>query len=308
MAFFSTPSSLDGLHLRIRSAYERLSSPANHTGTFVIPAVLIWLVVSGEKQIEKQGVRYVLRRGDIVVFSPQDTISFDWTVEPFHFLTVAFHAEVGAFHLPRFLSIPFHNPFPDRQEQTLLRLTGKWKALIEQLESLEKSLNHSGVHLNSEGSGGMGSVPTPLNTRQSIRYMRVHAYLMDLISEILDVLGDSMPAHPVPVDPRIQEICLYVQNHLSEPLHPSALAKRAFVSAGHFRYLFRETFGVSPSDYIRQARIQKAQEMLQSSTLSVKSIAEATGFSDYRKLIRVFKKENGMSPTEYRKRVRQLDN
>ncbi|MDF2721996.1 MAG: hypothetical protein K0Q59_1671 [Paenibacillus sp.] len=307
MAFYTIPSSMDGWYLRIRSAYERESSPENHIGTYVIPATLIWMIVSGEKQIEKQGVRYVLKRGDIVVLSPQDQISFDWAAEPFQFFSVAFHATVGALHLPRYLSIPFHASIREHRDETIARLAGIWRQLIEELDLLEQSVNLSRKLSNAEGGGRPRNVPMLLTTKQSVGYMRVHSYLMHLLSEILDAIG-GMPAQPVPVDPRIEDICLYVHNHLSEPLHPSALAKRAFVSAGHFRYLFRETFGVSPSDYIRQARIQKAQEMLQSSTLSVKSIAEATGFADYRKLIRVFKQENGISPTEFRKKVRRLDN
>lgn len=294
---------MDGFQLRIRSAYERLASPENHTGTFVIPSTIIWMVLSGEKEIERQGERYILKRGDIVVFSPQDKISFGRSVEPFHFFTVAFHAMVGAFHLPRLLSVPFRVQIPTNRDETLVRLMDKWRLLIEQMDVFVDVVNASG------GQTAIVSDPIPvlLDTLQSIRYMRVHAQLMDLIADLLDSVGERMPSHPISTDPRIQEICLYVQNHLSEPLHSAALAKRAFVSEGHFRHLFRETFGVSPSDYIRQARIQRAQEMLQSSTLSIKSIAEATGFSDYRKLIRVFKKENGMSPTEYRRKVRQLE-
>lgn len=308
MPIYSRASSMDGLQLRIRSVYERHSSPENHTGTFVIPATIIWMVVSGEKQIERQGVRYVLKRGDLVVFSPQDIISFGWTTEPFHFFTIAFHASVGAFHLPRLLSIPFRTEIVENQEETLRRLTSKWRELIHQLDVFVEKVNHPGPDPAST-SPGPDHIPAQLNTVQSIRYMRVHAHLTDLISEVLEVLGetDTMPAHPIPIDQRVQDICLYVQNHLTDELTSSALAKRAFVSEGHFRYLFRETLGISPSDYIRHVRIQKAQELLQSSSLSIKCIADATGFADYRKFSRVFKKENGMSPMDYRRKVSQLE-
>lgn len=303
MSFYSRPSSMDGFQLRIRSAYERLGSPDNHTGTFVMPSTIVWMVVSGEKEIEKEGVRYLLKEGDIVVFSPQDKITFGRSVEPFHFFTVAFHATVGAFHLPRLLSIPFRIRIPAEDRETLQRLTDKWRSLVRQMNIFVNSVNESGV----PPAAGTDHLPSLLNTDQSIGYMRVHTQLMDLLAELLEHARSQLPAQPLTTDTRIQEICMYVHNHLSEPLHTSDLAKRAYVSEGHFRHLFREAFGVSPSDYIRRARIQRAQEMLHYSSLSIQSISEATGFPNYRSLIRVFKQVNGTSPAEYRKKVRQLE-
>lgn len=308
MPFYDRANSMDGLHLRIRSAYERHSSPENHTGAFVIPSTIIWLVVSGEKQIERHGVRYILKRGDIVVFTPQDIIQFGWTREPFRFFSIAFHATVGAFHLTRLLSIPFFAEGKANSEPTMSRLAGKWEDLIKQMDEFLLLVNRSEPESASGSSVGSGPVvPTRLNTKQAIGHIRIHAYLMDLLSEVLEVLGNSVPAQPIPVDPRVQEICLYVQNHLADPLTSSALAQQLFVSEGHFRYLFRAALGISPSDYIRQIRIQKAQELLQTSLLSIKCIAEETGFSDYRKFSRIFKQEKGMSPMEFRRKVTQLD-
>ena len=72
----------------------------------------------------------------------------------------------------------------------------------------------------------------------------------------------------------------------------------AYVSRTFARYFDDLSFG----EYIRKQRIEKALHLLETSTYSLTEIAYLTGFSDQSHFTRIFKKQTGRNPSEYRKR------
>lgn len=72
-------------------------------------------------------------------------------------------------------------------------------------------------------------------------------------------------------------------------------------SEAHFRKLFRESFGVSMSEYLLELRIDCAKNLLGNGDNTVAFAAELSGFSDVRYFSRMFKKYTGMTPREYKK-------
>lgn len=58
--------------------------------------------------------------------------------------------------------------------------------------------------------------------------------------------------------------------------------------------------GMSPTDFVRNLRVKRASEMIRQSKMTISEISIAVGFSDQRYFSRVFKKEMGMTPSEYR--------
>ena len=71
----------------------------------------------------------------------------------------------------------------------------------------------------------------------------------------------------------------------------------------HLRELFRMQYEVSPMEYLQEIRLSKSKEMLRyQSQLSLKEISDLVGFNDSLYFSKVFRKANGMSPSEYRKK------
>lgn len=79
------------------------------------------------------------------------------------------------------------------------------------------------------------------------------------------------------------------------------LSQMCNMSEGGFRRLFREYMGKSPSRYILGIKTEAAKKMLENSNESVENIAEMLGFETSAYFCRVFKKETGFTPSEYRK-------
>lgn len=79
-------------------------------------------------------------------------------------------------------------------------------------------------------------------------------------------------------------------------------AKEHKLNYSRFIDNFTKTTGVSPRQYIIQTRMQKAMELLNSTTLSIQDISEIIGYDNPLYFSRLFKKTHGMSPSEYRAR------
>jgi len=76
-------------------------------------------------------------------------------------------------------------------------------------------------------------------------------------------------------------------------------------SYGHLARLFRRTYGVTPLAYVNAQRIQRARRLLRDTALSVSEIAHRTGFDEISGFSRLFRKQTGMSPREFRRQARK---
>jgi AraC-like DNA-binding protein len=87
-------------------------------------------------------------------------------------------------------------------------------------------------------------------------------------------------------------------------LDVSALARRAHVSIAHFSRTFKETFGETPHQYLQTRRIERAQELLRLSDLSVSEVCLAVGYTSVGSFSATFKRTVGAAPSVWREQVR----
>lgn len=103
--------------------------------------------------------------------------------------------------------------------------------------------------------------------------------------------------------PVIEQIITEIQEHYTENITLTELAKKYGISVGYLSSLIKENVGLSYSGYVTARRIQKAKELLEDERLSMEQIAEQTGFRDHFYFIKVFKKHTGITPGKYRKHM-----
>ena len=99
---------------------------------------------------------------------------------------------------------------------------------------------------------------------------------------------------------RLISVLEYIEANLDAPLERKSLAELSYLSVSRFAVLFRTVLGVSPADYVREARLQRGQSLLLSTTLTVVEIAKQCGFKSEFHFSRLFKTRFGSSPTRYR--------
>lgn len=100
---------------------------------------------------------------------------------------------------------------------------------------------------------------------------------------------------------RAETILYYIYNHYHEKITSEILARLCYMNESHFCRFFKKNFGKAPLSYINEYRIEKACDLLLSTTKSITEIALSTGFEDINYFSRTFKKVKGISPTQFRR-------
>ncbi|MCV9385848.1 AraC family transcriptional regulator [Reichenbachiella ulvae] len=91
----------------------------------------------------------------------------------------------------------------------------------------------------------------------------------------------------------------YIKNNLRTKIDMNKLADQACMSRASFFKKFKETMGITPSQYIQKARIHLAQEHLKAGSTSISKACYASGFENLSHFTKSFKQEVGMTPKEW---------
>ncbi len=103
------------------------------------------------------------------------------------------------------------------------------------------------------------------------------------------------------LNPITLNIISFIQNHYAEKLTLNYICTSVSYSDTYCDAVFKKDVGSSVINYLIDYRIQKAKEMLVENVLSLKEIAEQTGFEDYNYFSRQFKIKTSHSPLRFRK-------
>ena len=130
------------------------------------------------------------------------------------------------------------------------------------------------------------------------------ANIILMLSKILSVVRNQEFAGKS-IERKIRKACLYFRENLNTSVNIEKLSADMNVGYSYFRQMFRKYTGISPSQYHLSLRIQKARDLLVSTDLTFKEIANDLGFESYFYFSRIFKDKMGKSPMEFRKNHRQ---
>lgn len=103
---------------------------------------------------------------------------------------------------------------------------------------------------------------------------------------------------------RMKHMLQYIEEHYTEELTVSMIADSVSVSESACQRCFRQMTGTTPIRYVRQFRIQKAQELLLDTEMHSNEVGSECGFSDFSYFTKSFREQTGYTPAEYRKAFR----
>mgnify|MGYP001308178211 FL=1 len=95
----------------------------------------------------------------------------------------------------------------------------------------------------------------------------------------------------------------YISDNLKENINLKDTAAKFNLSPYYFSRTFKKVFGCNFSEYLNLVRIDEAKKLLKDNSLSVKEICYMVGYSDPNYFSKVFKKYEGVTPTEYREKI-----
>ena len=99
----------------------------------------------------------------------------------------------------------------------------------------------------------------------------------------------------------ITGITKYMQEHLSEDVSLHILSEEFHLNSQYISQLFKNEIGVNVLTYLTNIRMEHAKKLLLSSSLSIAEVSEQSGYGDYRVFTKVFKKSEGITPSQYRR-------
>ena len=110
--------------------------------------------------------------------------------------------------------------------------------------------------------------------------------------------GEKKQHRDVSID--IEFCCKYIERNIFQSIYISDLAKKINLSESRFKHKFKEEIGIPPNEYILKQKIKKAKELIQKTDISFTNLAYDLGFSTASYFSVVFKKYQGISPSEFK--------
>ena len=114
----------------------------------------------------------------------------------------------------------------------------------------------------------------------------------------------QMPLFNSKIDVQRYAIIQYIQDNYRD-VTLSTVAKRFHYSNEYTSRLIKDLMGMTYTEVVRTVRIERSQDFLANTTMTVANIAEAIGYDTTEHYIRQFKKHTGMTPSAYRKQEAQ---
>lgn len=102
-------------------------------------------------------------------------------------------------------------------------------------------------------------------------------------------------------DAIMKRVMTFVEEHIGDTdAGVSEMAEAALMSKSNLTRKLKELIGLTPGDFLKEARIKKATELLKNTNMNISEIAYMCGFNDPKYFSKVFKSSIGKTPSEYR--------
>lgn len=115
--------------------------------------------------------------------------------------------------------------------------------------------------------------------------------------------SDNTISRNNPINERFKAVIEFIKRNITAEINVKELSKLAYMSKSVFYRAFTNEFGLPPNKMILTEKVKYAKALMHNTNYSVSKICYETGFSDPNYFSRVFKKIEGVTPTEYRNKL-----
>jgi len=224
-------------------------------------------------------------------FKPRGAISFFPSHQPF---SCRLKVEKGT--LGNVLFLALHPAFMSRVAEGL-ELDADRIELVEQRRSTDPTLRYIAMALRAAIQTGAvldRMYGEALSTALALHLLREYGAA---------ALGPKRQYGGLPREKLVRAV-EYIQEQLDTDLTVFRIAQAVGLSPNHFTKLFKESTGQSPYQYVVEARVRKAKELLTTAKFTISEAAHHVGFVDQSHLTRHFKRVFGVPPKKLLSRRR----
>jgi len=126
----------------------------------------------------------------------------------------------------------------------------------------------------------------------------ISKYITNLLTDLIVFINDDTPNNPN--SDLIEDTISYICNNLTNSLSLDELSSRVSLSPYYFTRFFKKETGYTPHEFVINTRLNAAKFYLKSTQLPIKEICYNCGFTSESSFCATFKKNLGMTPSEYR--------
>ena len=126
-------------------------------------------------------------------------------------------------------------------------------------------------------------------------------WFLDKTSEICSNMESAREKEAVSI---IEKAKSYIRDNYKKDISLDEVSREVDISPYYFSKLFKQETGGNFIEYLTEIRLRNARELLKDSGLSIKEICAESGYSDPNYFSRIFKKYEGVTPSEFRERLR----
>ena len=134
----------------------------------------------------------------------------------------------------------------------------------------------------------------------------VKAAFLNLVCEICKSIDPEKSLPKKSHDGEIRKAVAFITENCGRAVLLSDMADAVGMSRTRFAEAFRSNTGITPHDFLLITRVEKAENLLRNCDASITEIAFESGFDNVAGFNKAFKKKNGITPSEFRKRQADL--
>lgn len=115
-----------------------------------------------------------------------------------------------------------------------------------------------------------------------------------------DLFNEYCELYPNANNDKIQEVILYILNYPEDNLKQKSIANKLYINSSYLSTVFMAHTGIRFVDYLTKVKLKRAAFLLKSTDMRIIDIAERLNYKDIGYFSKLFKKQYGMTPSEYR--------
>lgn len=144
----------------------------------------------------------------------------------------------------------------------------------------------------------IGEIMNLMREEKRVGEAQTSAMLYNILMQLLDASGSSGSGSLG--NTVVDRAIAHIQEHLSEKLTVDTIAQNIGYSPSYFARIFVEETGMSPYQFVVKSRMERAQQLLQTTRIPIQDIAFQTGFNSAANFCYAFRRYCGKTPQQYR--------
>ena len=260
-----------------------------------LQSYLCFMVEDGEGELVYEGKKYELRSGDVVFIDCRKVYSHSTGMNP--------NAGLWSLRWCHFYgpSMPaIYAKYCERGGLPVIRGADVSVDLARGADMGRRDDVSCGADV-SQYVAILTDIYTLASSSDYIRDMRINGKLNDLLTLLMESSWHREAHTNAPKKMEISRVKSFLDEHYEEKLSLESVASHFFIDKHYLARLFKEQYGVTLVTYLQQVRITHAKRMLRFTDKSIEEIGLECGIGELNYFSRVFKKLEGVSPSEFRR-------